>query len=182
MPCQQVGVHRENSCSDVGAPQEHHMYIGSVEQEFKTDARDIVDSLVAKIVDTAIENVSRETTSIDDASICDNQDKDPAICNGPILFDDIVAGREACSTSASGRGVLSDKMTPLLPSGSAHHSLADKIHYFTVNKEISTSEKPDIYCSRPYTCCCQVAQQSGDWLEQFDEEPLFEHLFGRTAE
>ena len=182
MPCQQVGVHRENSCSDVGAPQEHHMYIGSVEQEFKTDARDIVDSLVAKKVDTAIENVSRETTSIDDASICDNQDKDPAICNGPILFDDIVAGREACSTSASGRGVLSDKMTPLLPSGSAHHSLADKIHYFTVNKEISTSEKPDIYCSRPYTCCCQVAQQSGDWLEQFDEEPLFEHLFGRTAE
>ena len=134
------------------------------------------ESLMCERVRTAANNVSYEAKLCDDASVCFRQDNDPANYIGPLVNDDMLAGRKACTTSSFGQRVtsgVSDEITPRdvtdrapSPVGNACNDMVDE-----------KTHKIDFDYCRPYTCCCQMAH-CDDWLDCFEDEPLFGCLFG----
>lgn len=118
--------------------------------------------------------ISTETESRESQNLCISHDNGLAI--GPLFIDGTLAGREACTTSSLGQRVasgVSDEITPgdvtdcAPPPVDVLHDMVDE-----------RTHKINHSSCRPCICCCQKALFEYDWLDYFDDEPLFGCLFG----
>ena len=106
----------------------------------------------------------------------------------------MLAGRKACTTSSFGQRVtsgVSDEIIPrdvtdLAPSpvGNACNDMVDekthKIDFDYCRPYICCCRMVDFDYCRPYICCCRMAH-CDDWLDCFEDEPLFGCLFGNEV-
>ena len=166
----------EQNCSENGAPCRYqcHDYVCTQTQVMTTDTADI-KCLTCRRYGTTDDIVSNEMQN-DDARLYCSKDSDPYACIGPIFNDDTLTVGEACTTSSLGQRVtsgVSDETAPReftdrapSPVRNACNDTVDerthKIHY--------------VSCVRPDIRCSQVAHHD-DWLDRFEEEPLFGYLF-----
>ncbi|MCG8077014.1 MAG: hypothetical protein JAY75_12315, partial [Candidatus Thiodiazotropha taylori] len=131
-------------------------------------------TLTSKKAGPLYENVSMETRvdESQDQYIC--TDNDPSV--GPLITDDILTGTEACPTSLSSQRVssgVSNEITPRDVTGRDPSPIA--VSHDMVDER--THGNPYLNC-RPCVCCCKMVQYEYDWLDHFEEEPLFGCLFG----
>ena len=121
------------------------------------------------------EHVSMETVD-ESQNKCTCTDYDPAF--GPLFSDDTLTGIEACTISpfervASG---VSNEITPRDVTGRGPSPIA--VSHGMVDER--TQKNHDLSC-RPCVCCCQMEHFEYDWLDHFEEEPLFGCLFGNEG-
>ena len=168
----------EHECSNDGAPCRHQCQNDICTQtKVMTDDNTEVECLTCRRYGTTIDGVSKGTQN-DDARIYISKDNDPFAYVGPLLYDDTSSGREASTTSSLGHRVssgVSDEITPREVTARAPSPIRNACND-TVDER--THEIHYVSCVRPEIQCCRVAHYDDDWLDSFEDEPLFGCLFG----
>ena len=104
-----------------------------------------------------------------------SQDDDPVLFTGPLCLDDSFSGRTACTTTCLGHrveSVLSDEMS--LRDVTSHGP--SPVVYVCTNVVDKRTHKIKNVC-RPTFCSCLMADDGdADWLDEFEDEPLFGNL------
>ena len=110
------------------------------------------------------------------ATLCESQENNP-VSSEPCFNDDPLCGKKASTTTSLGCGaasVPSDELALGMSQVGVPHCL------YSDCCRLVDAEAHKIYCSggRLCICCCQMAHNEYDWLDQFEDEPLLGCLFG----
>ena len=166
----------EQNCSENGAPCRYqcHDYVCTQTQVMATDTADI-KCLTCRRYGTTDDIVSNEMQN-DDARLYCSKDSDPYACIGPIFNDDTLTGGEACTTSSLGQRVTSGVSDETAPREFTYRAPSPVRNACNDTVDERTHKIHHVSCVRPDIRCSQVAHHD-DWLDRFEEEPLFGYLF-----